>query len=524
MQPTPHVTAQVTPAPGAAAAPHLFDEARDPFTIVIFGATGDLAARKLLPALFNLMVEGALPSAFSIVAFARRPWSDDDFRRQAWQAIQQFSRLAPVKPEDWQRFAPRLSYQQGTFEDASAYAALANRLQQLDQRDGTGHNRIYYLSVSPDESPVIVRQLGAAGLNREDPPRAWARVILEKPFGHDLASAQALNKLVNSVFNEDQIYRIDHYLGKETVQNILALRLANGIFEPVWNRRYIDYVQITVAETLGVEHRGAYYEQAGALRDIVQNHMLQLLSLVAMEPPITFDAAAIHNEKVKVLQGTMLDHGHSVDQATIRAQYTPGTVDGASVPGYCQEDGVAANSTTETYAALELHVDTWRWSGVPFFLRTGKRLAHQSTEIAIQFKRPPLSLFHQAGEHGVEPNVLALRIQPNEGIELHFGAKAPGGRMRIAPVVMDFAYSSAFAVASPEAYERLLFDCVIGDTTLFARRDEVEVSWALLQPILDAWAQAGHTGLLTYPAGSWGPDAASELLTREHDGWAWRQP
>lgn len=523
MQPTPPVTAQVTAAPGTAAA-HLFDEARDPFTIVIFGATGDLAARKLLPALFNLMVEGALPAAFSVVGFARRPWSDDDFRRHTWQAIQQFSRLSPIKPEDWQRFAPRLTYQQGTFEDANSYAALRDRLQQLDQRDGTGRNRIYYLSVSPDESPVIVRQLGAARLDSEDPPRNWARVILEKPFGRDVASAHALNKLVNSVFDEDQIYRIDHYLGKETVQNILALRLANGIFEPVWNRRYIDYVQITVAETLGVEHRGAYYEQAGALRDIVQNHMLQLLSLVAMEPPITFDAAAIHNEKVKVLQGTMLDHGLPLNQSTVRAQYTAGTEDGAPVPGYCQEEGVAASSTIETYAALQLAIDTWRWSGVPFFLRTGKRLARQSTEIAIQFKCPPLMLFHQAGEHEVQPNLLVLRIQPNEGIELHFGAKAPGGRMRIAPVVMNFAYSTAFAIASPEAYERLLFDCMIGDTTLFARRDEVEVSWALIQPILDGWAQAGPNGLLTYAAGSWGPDAAGALLTRENPAWVWRQP
>jgi glucose-6-phosphate 1-dehydrogenase len=308
------------------------------------------------------------------------------------------------------------------------------------------------------------------------------------------------------------------------VQNILALRLANGIFEPVWNRRYIDYVQITVAETLGVEHRGAYYEQAGALRDIVQNHMLQLLSLVAMEPPIAFEAPAIHNEKVKVLRGALLDRGLPLAQSTVRAQYGPGTVDGVAVPGYCQEEGVAANSTTETYAALHLQIDTWRWSGVPFFLRTGKRLAKQSTEIAIQFKSPPLMLFHQAGEHGVEPNVLVLRIQPDEGIALHFGAKAPGGRMRIAPVVMNFAYSTAFAVASPEAYERLLFDCMIGDTTLFARRDEVEVSWALIQPILDGWAQAGHEGLLTYPAGTWGPETAGELLTRENPSWAWREP
>jgi glucose-6-phosphate 1-dehydrogenase len=511
MQPTPRVDAQAVVSPSTTTP--LFDEAREPFTIVIFGATGDLTARKLLPALFNLMVEGALPDRFSIVGFARRPWSDEDFRKDAQQAVSQFSRLAPIDPANWERFAARLSYQQGTFEDPAGYAALRDRLARLDQTDGTGHNRIYYLSVSPEESPAIVQQLGACGLAKEDPGRAWTRVILEKPFGHDLASARALNQLVNSVFSEDQIYRIDHYLGKETVQNILALRLANGIFEPVWNRRYIDYVQITVAETLGVEHRGG------------QNHMLQLLSLVAMEPPITFDAAAVHNEKVKVLQGTMLDHDGPLERSVIRAQYGPGQVDDKSAPGYRQEEGVAPNSTTETYAALRLHIDTWRWSGVPFFLRTGKRLAKQVTEIAIQFKSPPLMLFHQAGEHRVEPNMLILRIQPDEGIGLHFSAKLPGGRMRISPVVMDFNYRTAFAVASPEAYERLLFDCMTGDTTLFARRDEVEVSWALLQPILDAWAQAGSTGLLTYPAGSWGPAEANELLARESEGrWAWREP
>lgn len=524
MQPTPRVTAQAA-AQTASAASQLFDAAHDPFTIVIFGATGDLTARKLLPALFNLMVEGALPENFSIVGFARRPWRDDDFRQAAHNAISTFSRLNPIKPDDWDRFAARLSYQQGTFEEPAGYAALRDRLARLDQTAGTGHNRIYYLSVSPEESPTIIQQLGASGLAKEDPGRAWTRVILEKPFGHDLASARALNQLVNSVFAEDQIYRIDHYLGKETVQNILALRLANGIFEPVWNRRYIEYVQITVAETLGVEHRGGYYEKAGALRDIVQNHMLQLLSLVAMEPPITFGAAAVHNEKVKVLQGTMLDHDRPLDRTVVRAQYGPGQVDGESVPGYRKEEGVAPESATETYVALQLHVDTWRWSGVPFFLRTGKRLAKQVTEIAIQFKSPPLMLFHEAGEHRVEPNVLILRIQPDEGIGLHFSAKLPGGRMRISPVVMDFSYRNAFAVASPEAYERLLFDCMTGDTTLFARRDEVEVSWALLQPILDHWAQAGSSGLAAYPAGTWGPAEASELLARESGGrWAWREP
>ena len=514
---TTHVTAR-SPVPSP-----LFDETSDPFTIVIFGATGDLTARKLLPALFNLMVEGALPDRFSIVGFARRPWTDDDFRTKAKEAIDQFSRLGAAKPDDWNRFASRLFYHQATFEDPAGYASLRQRLERLTATDGTGRNRIYYLSVAPTESPGIVQQLGQAGLAQEHRPDTWARVIMEKPFGRDIASAHALNELVNQVFAEDQIYRIDHYLGKETVQNILALRLANGIFEPIWNRRYIDFVQITVAESLGVEHRGAYYEQSGALRDIVQNHMLQLLSLTCMEPPITFDADAIHNEKVKVLHATTLPRGLTLDQAVIRAQYGPGSVDGQRAVGYCEEDGVAPDSTTETYVALQLHVDTWRWSGVPFFLRTGKRLARRATEIVIQFKCPPLMLFRRAGAGDVDPNVLVLRIQPDEGIALHFGAKTPGNRMRISPVMLDFCYNKAFATEPPEAYERLLFDCMMGDTTLFARRDEVEASWSIVQPILDGWAQQPHDEVYLYRAGTWGPTEADGLLQRA-GGWQWREP
>jgi glucose-6-phosphate 1-dehydrogenase len=521
VQQTPHVSARVVAQPDATA--HLFDEACDPFTIVIFGATGDLTARKLLPALYNLMVEHALPEQFSVVGFARRPLGDNGFRDLARQAVEQFSRLAPIQPDDWERFAKRLTYHQGTFDDPAAYQALRERLGRMAQADGTGKNRIYYLAIAPDEAPGVIRQLGAAGLAQEDRPHTWARVIMEKPFGHDLTSAQQLNQLVNRVFGEDQVYRIDHYLGKETVQNILAFRLANGIFEPVWNRRYVDYVQITVGETLGVEHRAAYYEEAGALRDIVQNHILQLLSLMAMEPPINFDANSVHNEKVKVLHATMLPHDMPLDRAVVRAQYGPATVNGQTVPGYRQEAGVAPDSATETYVALQVHVDTWRWSGVPFYLRTGKRLAKQATEIVIQFKCPPLMLFQRAGAGEPEPNLLVLRIQPDEGIALHFSAKAPGGRMRVSPVVMDFSYRQAFSVASPEAYERLIFDCVTGDTTLFARRDEVEASWALIQPVLDAWAKAGQAGLRTYPSGSWGPAAADELPARG-GGWVWHEP
>jgi glucose-6-phosphate 1-dehydrogenase len=517
---TPHITTRVVAHPGAGY--RLFEQKCDPFTIVIFGATGDLAARKLLPALFNLMVDGALPDQFTVQGLARRPLDDNAFRAQARQAVDQFSRLAPIRPEDWERFAGHLTYLAGSYEDPATFQAIGARLRQVDDQNGTGHRRVYYLAIAPTDSPDVVRQLGATGLAREDPPHTWSRVIFEKPFGRDLESARALNQLVNSTFAEDQIYRIDHYLGKETVQNILALRLANEIFEPVWNRRYVDSVQITVAETVGVEHRAAYYEQAGALRDIVQNHMLQLLSLVAMEPPISFAAAAVQNEKVKALQAAYLPRRSSIDRATVRAQYGPGTIDGQPVPGYRQEPGVSPGSTTETYAVLRLEVDTWRWSGVPFFLRTGKRLPSRSTEIALQFRRPPLSLFHWTGEPDLEPNVLALRIQPDEGIALHFQAKRPGGSMRVTPVVMDFSYSDAFAVASPEAYERLLFDCLTGDQTLFARRDAVEASWALIQPVLDHWAAQGEEGLLTYPAGSWGPPAADELL--EHLEFRWREP
>lgn len=519
MQPAPAVTARVQ---SEGPVERLFQRGHDPFTIVIFGGTGDLAARKLLPALFNLMVEEALPEKFSVLGVARGQIDDNAFRAHARQAIDTFSRLTPVREENWQRFAPHLHYQAGDLHDPALYQALGSWLQHFEQMDGTGHNRLYYLALAPGNSPDVVKALGATGLAREDPPRTWARVIMEKPFGHDLASARDLNQQVNTTFAEDQVYRIDHYLGKETVQNILALRLANGIFEPVWNRRYVDYVQITVAETVGVEHRGAYYEQAGALRDIVQNHMLQLLSLTAMEPPISFAADAVHNEKVKVLQATMLPHDVPIQRATVRGQYGPGVVDGQNVPGYCQEQGVAPNSSVETYAALELHVDTWRWSGVPFYLRTGKRLARRVSEIVIQFKCPPLTLFHAVGEHDVESNVLVLRIQPDEGIGLHFQAKTPGGSMRVTPVVMDFSYTQAFSIASPEAYERLIFDAIVGDKTLFARRDAVEASWALIQPVLDTWGNSGVDGVHTYPSGTWGPSDADALPA--HHGFTWRVP
>jgi glucose-6-phosphate 1-dehydrogenase len=395
-------------------------------------------------------------------------------------------------------------------------------LNKLDHERGTGGNRIYYLSTPPSQYPDIIQNLGAAGLNRSR--KGWTRIIIEKPFGRDLASARELNRQVAKVFREEQVYRIDHYLGKETVQNILVFRFANGIFEPVWNRRYVDHVQITVAENVGLEGRGAYYEEAGAIRDMVQNHVLQLLTLVAMEPPIAFDANPVRDEKVKVLHALQPLTGQDVVANSIRAQYGPGWVGGHQVTGYTDEPGVSPLSVTETYLVLKVSIDSWRWAGVPFYLRTGKHLPKRVTEIAIQFKQPPLMLFKRSGEaHGqVEPNVLTLRIQPDEGISLKFGAKVPGSETQIRSVNMDFFYGSSFFREQPEAYERLLLDCMLGDSTLFTRRDEVEAAWEFIQSILDEWKTEPRESILTYESGSWGPQAADEFIWRE--GRRWRRP
>jgi glucose-6-phosphate 1-dehydrogenase len=410
---------------------------------------------------------------------------------------------------------------QSDFHESEGYEKLNDLLNRLDQERGTGGNRLFYLSTPPSQYAEIIQHLGAAGLNRNR--KGWTRIIIEKPFGHDLATARELNRQVGKVFREEQIYRIDHYLGKETVQNILVFRLANGIFEPVWNRRYVDHVQITVAENLGLEGRGGYYEESGAIRDMIQNHMLQLLTLVAMEPPIAFDANSVRDEKVKVLHALQPLTGRDVLTNTVRAQYGSGWVSGHQVPGYLQEKGVAPTSATETYVALKTFVDNWRWAGVPFYLRTGKHLPKRVTELAIQFKQPPLILFKNSEAQGqVEPNVLTLRIQPDEGISLKFGAKVPGTDMQIRSVNMDFFYGSSFVREQPEAYERLLLDAMHGDSTLFTRRDEVEAAWTFVQGILDEWKTAPRDTITTYESGSWGPQTSDEFIWR--DGRRWRRP
>ena len=496
-------------------------QSTEPCVMVIFGATGDLTHRKLLPALYNLALEHPLPAGFSVVGFARRPYNDDIFRQQALESINQYSRQKPVNPQVWDSFASGIYYLQSAFHDPAGYERLNSLLNQLDQERGTAGNRIFYLSTPPSQYPEIIQRLGAAGLNRNR--KGWTRIIIEKPFGHDLGSAIELNRQVAKVFREDQVYRIDHYLGKETVQNILVFRLANGIFEPVWNRRYVDHVQITVAENIGLEGRSGYYEESGAIRDMVQNHMLQLLTLVAMEPPIAFDANPVRDEKVKVLHALQPLTGKDVITQTIRAQYGPGWVSGQPVKGYTEEDGVSATSTTETYVAMKMFIDNWRWAGVPFYLRTGKHLPKRVTEIAIQFKQAPLMLFKRSEAHGqVEPNILVLRIQPDEGISLKFGAKVPGTEMQIRSVNMDFFYGSSFVRQQPEAYERLILDCMVGDSTLFTRRDEVEAQWGFIQGILDEWKNEPRETILTYDAGSWGPQIADEFIWR--DGRRWRRP
>jgi len=494
----------------------------EPCVMVIFGATGDLTHRKLLPALYNLALEHPLPAGFSVVAFARRPYSTDEYRQQALESINQYSRQKPVNPQVWENFAAGIHYLQADFNDPKGYEKLNNLLNLLDQERGTGGNRIFYLSTPPSQYPEIIQRLGTAGLNRSR--KGWTRIIIEKPFGHDLGSAKELNRQVGKVFKEEQVYRIDHYLGKETVQNILVFRLANGIFEPVWNRRYIDHVQITVAENIGLEGRSGYFEEAGAIRDMVQNHVMQLLSLVAMEPPTTFDANSVRDEKVKVLHALQPLTGQDVVTNIIRAQYGPGWLStGQEVVGYRQEPGVSPRSTTETYLALKVFIDSWRWAGVPFYLRTGKHLPKRVTEIAIQFKQAPLMLFKRSEAYGqVEPNVLTLRIQPDEGISLKFGAKVPGTEMQIRSVNMDFFYGSSGFREQPEAYERLLLDCMLGDSTLFTRRDEVEAAWSFIQGILDAWKNEPPETILTYESGSWGPQGADEFIWR--DGRRWRRP
>jgi glucose-6-phosphate 1-dehydrogenase len=486
-----------------------------PTTMVIFGGTGDLAHRKLLPALYNLAHEGALPERFNLIAVSRSDIPDGDYRAMSAECIKAHSRRTP-NPEVLDKLLERVTYIPGTFDDDTVYERLAEAFGDCDESAGLPHNRLFYLSTAPEFFPVIVGKLGQHELTASE--GCEVRVVIEKPFGTRLEEAQALNREVLSVLDESQVFRIDHYLGKETVQNMLALRFANHMFEPIWNRNYIDYVQITAGEDLGIGRRAGYYDNAGALRDLVENHMMQLLALLCMEPPVTFSANDVRDEKVKVLHAIHPPSAEEVREITVRGQYTSGTIEGEEVPGYLEEDGVPAGSRTETYVALKLEVDNWRWAGVPIYLRTGKRLARKVTEIAVTLKPVPHLAFEAAGSVGVQPNQLVMAMQPNEGISLSLGAKIPGTRMRIRPVNMEFLYGSAFLSQSPEAYERLIMDAMRGDATLFTRNDEVEAQWSIIDPVIEAWENDG-IALPTYPAGSQGPEEANRLLS---DGNRWR--
>jgi glucose-6-phosphate 1-dehydrogenase len=481
------------------------------FALIIFGASGDLTRRKLVPALWSLYASRTLPEPFIVVGVSRTEMTDEEFRIRMREAVGEFARIQPPSEMVWNRFASSLFYVPGDPTDATTYARLRQRLEELEPARGGPRNRLFYCATPPSLYDDIVENLGASGLAAEE--GGWTRIVIEKPFGRDLQSARALNAQLARAFREEQIYRIDHYLGKETVQNILVFRFANEIFEPLWNRNHVAEVQITVAETIGVESRGAYYEEAGALRDMMQNHLLQLLCLIAMEPPVTFDADPVRDEKNKVMLAVRPLDRARVPENTLRAQYGAGFVDGKPVVAYTQEKGVARESRTETFALLRLSVDNWRWAGVPFYLRTGKRLARRVSEIAIRFHRTPHMIFRRSPE-GVAPNVLVIRIQPDEGMALTVLAKTPGPDLKLGPVTLDFHYGEVFGGQPPEAYERLLLDAIHGDATLYARGDWVEQAWALLAPVLEAWEREPGP-LPTYEAGTWGPPQANAFITRD---------
>jgi glucose-6-phosphate 1-dehydrogenase len=489
-----------------------------PCGVVIFGASGDLAKRKLIPALYSLARQNLLPVSFYILGAARTEMDDDAFRKSMHDAVQEYSEEGIGEETLWKDFASRLHYIPLDPAIADTTKNLKNKIEELESQNNTGKNRLFYLSIPPASFSQFIEMLRSTGLNQSD--SGWTRVIVEKPFGRDLESARALNRETLTVFREDQIYRIDHYLGKETVQNIMVLRFANGIFEPLWNQKYIDHVQITAAETVGVENRGSYYEQAGALRDMIQNHMMQLLTLVAMEPPAAMDAEAVRDEKTKVLRSIRKIRKEDAAQFSLRAQYTAGAMEGEAVAGYRSEPNVNPSSQIETFAIVKFFIDNWRWADVPFYLRSGKRLPRRVTEIAIQYKKVPHLLFPSDGE-SIQPNFLIMRIQPDEGISLKIGAKLPGQKVRIRQVSMDFQYGTSFGKRSPEAYERLLLDALVGDSTLYARGDFVELSWQLVMPLLQAWEE-GLTPLAMYSAGSWGPDESDEFI--EKQGKRWRRP
>ena len=486
-----------------------------PCALVIFGGTGDLSSRKIIPALYNLAHQRLLPAAFAVVGTARAPLTDEAYREALHADLLEYSRTKPIDEDVWQSFAERVHYV--STHDPTGYDDLRERLARVDREVGTGGNRLFYLATPPSAHVPIVDALKA----HELADRETSRVVVEKPFGHDLASAMALSQRLHSVFNEDNVFRIDHYLGKETVQNIVVLRFANGIFEPIWNRQYVDHVQITVAESLGTEERGAYYEQVGALRDIVQNHLLQLMALIAMEPPIEFEAKAVRDEKLKVLRAVRPISTDDVAAQVVRGQYAAGFVEGRRVASYRDEEAISPTSRTESFVALKAYVDNWRWEGTPFYLRTGKRLPKRATEIAIQFRVAPHQVFSRAAAEGLGPNELVIRIQPDEGISLRFGAKVPIQGIRIRSVNMDFVYGAAFMVDAPDAYETLILDALRGDGTLFTRQDEVEQQWRLVDPIADAW-RAEAAPLASYAAGTWGPAEADALIAG--DGRRWREP
>ncbi len=493
-------------------------EPAGPCTLVIFGAAGDLTKRKLLPALYNLSLNGLLPKNFAIIGVSRADKNDQSFRDEITEAMKEFA-TSSLDAQKWSWFEERIYYLRGNFEDADTYARLKERLSKIDQEHSTKNNFLYYLATAEDYFEKIIENLNSSGLSHESNGN-WRHVIIEKPFGSDLDSACTLNRKILSVLKERQIYRIDHYLGKETVQNIMVFRFGNGIFEPAWNSRYIDHVQITVAESVGIEGRGGFYEKAGALRDFVPNHLFQLLCLIAMEPPSCFDADAVRDKKTELLTAIHPFSEDDVRRNVVRGQYGPGTVNGKPVVGYRSENRVASDSNVETFVALKLTIDSWRWGNVPFYLRTGKYLPKRATEIAIQFKNPPIPLFRDEAVDSLSPNFLILHIQPNEGISLQLGAKIPGPTVRIGQVKMNFCYKDYFGASPSTGYETLIYDCMIGDPTLFQRADNVEAGWKVVKPIQDLWRNEKETDFPNYSAGTWGPEKATELLTR--DGRQWR--
>jgi glucose-6-phosphate 1-dehydrogenase len=487
-----------------------------PCGLVIFGVTGDLSRKKLMPAIYDLANRGLLPPGFALTGFARRDWADEDFAQVVYEAVKQHART-PFRQEVWDRLNEGIRFVQGTFDDDAAFDRLAETVRALDEERGTGGNHAFYLSIPPDAFPVVCKQLARSGLANQDGD-SWRRVVIEKPFGHDLDSARELNQIVNDVFPEESVFRIDHYLGKETVQNILALRFANQLYEPIWNANYIDHVQITMAEDIGLGGRAGYYDGIGAARDVIQNHLLQLMAFTTIEDPVSFSPRSLRTERVKVLSASKAAEPY--DKTTARGQYTGGWQGGKKVPGLLEEDGYPPDSKTETFAAITLEVNTRRWAGVPFFLRTGKRLGRRVTEIAVMFKRAPHLPFDQTSTEELGQNAVVIRIQPDEGITMRFGSKVPGTTMEVRDVTMDFSYGRAFTESSPEAYERLILDVLLGEPSLFPVAEEIERSWEILDPILEFWSTQGRPD--PYAPGDWGPPSADEMLART--GRTWRHP